>query len=125
MASGLLSAREPRDRGGGGGAGQHATVLVPEEGKGDDDEAVVVRQCEGDVLVLNQVAARVLQLVGEGLAPDEIVDRFCVLGPVEAHIEKLEELRKLGVDHFGLYLMHDDIEGTIRAYGEQVIPALS
>jgi probable F420-dependent oxidoreductase len=55
--------------------------------------------------------------------PDDIVDRFCVLGPVEAHIEKLRELRALGVDHFGLYLMHDDIEGTIRAYGEQVIPA--
>ena len=40
-----------------------------------DDEAVVVRQREGDVLVLNQVAARVLQLVGEGLSPDEIGDR--------------------------------------------------
>ena len=56
--------------------------------------------------------------------PDEIVDRFCVLGPVEAHIEKLTELRELGVDHFGLYLMHDDIEGTIAAYGDQVIPAM-
>jgi len=55
--------------------------------------------------------------------PDDIVDRFCVLGPVEAHIEKLQELRGLGVDHFGLYLMHDDIEGTIEAYGERVIPA--
>jgi alkanesulfonate monooxygenase SsuD/methylene tetrahydromethanopterin reductase-like flavin-dependent oxidoreductase (luciferase family) len=57
--------------------------------------------------------------------PDEIVDRFCVLGPVEAHIEKLQELRGLGVDHFGLYLMHDDVEGTIAAYGQHVIPALS
>ena len=40
-----------------------------------DDEAVVVRQREGDVLVLNEVAARVLQLVGEGLSPAEIGDR--------------------------------------------------
>ncbi len=55
--------------------------------------------------------------------PDEIVDRFCVLGPVEAHVEKLHELRELGVDHFGLYLMHDDIEGTIEAYGDRIIPA--
>ncbi|HEY5650953.1 MAG TPA: TIGR03842 family LLM class F420-dependent oxidoreductase, partial [Acidimicrobiia bacterium] len=55
--------------------------------------------------------------------PDDIVDRFCVLGPVEAHVEKLTELRRLGVDHFGLYLMHDDIEGTIEAYGDRVIPA--
>lgn len=41
-----------------------------------DDEAVVVRQGEGDVLVLNEVAARVLQLVGEGLSPSEIGDRL-------------------------------------------------
>ena len=47
-----------------------------------DDEAVVVRQREGDVVVLNQVAARVLQLVGEGLSPDEIGDR--VAGEYEA-----------------------------------------
>ncbi len=56
--------------------------------------------------------------------PDEIVDRFCVLGPVEAHVEKLRVLRDLGADHFGIYLMHDDQEGTLRAYGEHVIPAL-
>jgi hypothetical protein len=53
--------------------------------------------------------------------PDEIVDRFCVLGPVEAHIEKLSLLKSLGVDHFGIYLMHDDMEGTLEAYGEHVI----
>jgi len=57
--------------------------------------------------------------------PDGIVDRLCVLGPAEAHIEKLRELRSLGVDHFAVYLMHDDREGTLRAYGEQIIPALS
>ncbi len=56
--------------------------------------------------------------------PDEIVDRFCILGPVEAHIEKLTVLKELGADHFGIYLMHDDQEGTLRAYGEHVIGAL-
>lgn len=56
--------------------------------------------------------------------PDEIVDRFCVLGPAEAHIEKLSLLRDMGVDHFGVYLMHDDQEGTLKAYGEKVIPAV-
>ena len=40
-----------------------------------DDEAVVVRQREGDVLVFNQVAARVIQLVGEGLSSLQIEDR--------------------------------------------------
>ena len=56
--------------------------------------------------------------------PDEIVDRFCVLGTAEDHIAKLEHLRDLGVDHFGVYLMHDDQEATLTAYGDQIIPAL-
>ena len=57
--------------------------------------------------------------------PDEIVDRFCVLGTAEDHIAKLEHLRDLGVDHFGVYLMHDDQEATLTAYGEQIIPTLN
>ncbi|GAA0389992.1 TIGR03842 family LLM class F420-dependent oxidoreductase [Streptomyces luteireticuli] len=56
--------------------------------------------------------------------PDEIVDRFCLLGPVEAHVEKLERLRALGVDQFAVYAMHDAREGVIDAYGERVIPVL-
>ena len=56
--------------------------------------------------------------------PDEVVDRFCVLGPVETHIARMEELRDVGVDQFSIYLMHDDQEGTLDAYGEAVIPAL-
>ena len=56
--------------------------------------------------------------------PDEIVDRFCVLGPVEAHVARLKELRELGVDQFAVYLQHDDKEHTLAAYGTGVIPAL-
>ncbi|WP_328619902.1 TIGR03842 family LLM class F420-dependent oxidoreductase [Streptomyces sp. NBC_00354] len=57
--------------------------------------------------------------------PDEIVDRFCLLGPPEAHIEKLRTLRGLGVDQFALYDMHDAKEDTIDAYGQHVIPAIN
>jgi probable F420-dependent oxidoreductase len=56
--------------------------------------------------------------------PDEIVDRFCVLGTVEDHIEKLNVLKELGADQFNVYLMHDAMEETLDAYGEQIIPAL-
>ena len=56
--------------------------------------------------------------------PDEIVDRFCILGPESAHIERLEELRALGVDQFAVYLMHDQKDETLDAYGQRVIPAL-
>ena len=56
--------------------------------------------------------------------PDAIVDRFCVLGTAEDHIAKLEQLREIGMDQFGVYLMHDDRESTLRAYGETVIPGV-
>jgi probable F420-dependent oxidoreductase len=57
--------------------------------------------------------------------PDEIVDRFCLIGPAGAHVEKLRRLRALGVDQFALYDMHDAREAVIDAYGDHVIPALA
>jgi probable F420-dependent oxidoreductase len=57
--------------------------------------------------------------------PDEIVDRFCLVGPVGAHIEKLERLRALGVDQFAVYAMHDAIDPVIEAYGAEIIPAFA
>jgi probable F420-dependent oxidoreductase len=56
--------------------------------------------------------------------PDDIVDRFCVLGTVEDHIAKLTQLKELGVDQFNIYLMHDAMEETLDRYGEEIIPAL-
>jgi probable F420-dependent oxidoreductase len=56
--------------------------------------------------------------------PDEVVDRFCILGPVENHLKRLQELRALGVDQFAVYLQHDAKEATLRAYGEHIIPAV-
>ncbi|MDN5696651.1 MAG: TIGR03842 family LLM class F420-dependent oxidoreductase [Rubrobacter sp.] len=56
--------------------------------------------------------------------PDEIVDRFCVLGSAEQHLEKLTTLRELGVDQFNVYLMHDAMESTLQAYGQEVMPGL-
>ncbi len=57
--------------------------------------------------------------------PDEIVDRFCILGNEDAHIARLQELRDLGVDQFAIYLMHDQKDETLNAYGQRIIPALS
>jgi probable F420-dependent oxidoreductase len=57
--------------------------------------------------------------------PDEIVDRFCILGPVEEHVRRLEELKALGVHQFAVYLQHDAKDETLRAYGENVIPAIA
>jgi probable F420-dependent oxidoreductase len=57
--------------------------------------------------------------------PDEIINRFCIVGPVEAHIKRLNELRDMGVDQFSVYLQHDSKDETLRAYGEKVIPAIA
>jgi probable F420-dependent oxidoreductase len=57
--------------------------------------------------------------------PDEIVDRFCILGTADEHIEKLQALKALGVDQFAVYLQHDAKEATLQAYADKVIPALA
>ena len=57
--------------------------------------------------------------------PDEIVDRFCLIGPAERHVERLAELRDLGVDQFAVYLQHDGKDDTLAAYGDIIIPALN
>ncbi|TCC27279.1 TIGR03842 family LLM class F420-dependent oxidoreductase [Kribbella speibonae] len=54
--------------------------------------------------------------------PDEVVDRFCILGPVENHLARLAELKDLGVDQFALYLQHDAKEETLASYGKDIIP---
>jgi len=56
--------------------------------------------------------------------PDEIVDRFCILGTPDQHIERIEELRALGVDQFAVYLQHDGKAQTLEGYGETIIPAV-
>ncbi len=56
--------------------------------------------------------------------PDNIIDRFCLVGPAENHVARLKELASLGVDQFALYLMHDQAAETLEAYGESVIPAV-
>jgi probable F420-dependent oxidoreductase len=57
--------------------------------------------------------------------PDEIVDRFCLTGPASSHVDRLEELAELGVDQFAVYLMHDQREQTLAAYGDEVITKLT
>ncbi|TYL53790.1 TIGR03842 family LLM class F420-dependent oxidoreductase [Agromyces mariniharenae] len=57
--------------------------------------------------------------------PDEIIDRFCLLGTADQHLDKLKQLAELGVDQFAGYLQHDNKEETLRVYGETVIPAMT
>ena len=52
---------------------------------------------------------------------DEIVDRFCIVGPAEEHVRKLKELQAIGVTQFNIYLMSGDEEATVEAYGRDVL----
>jgi probable F420-dependent oxidoreductase len=57
--------------------------------------------------------------------PDEIIDRFCLIGPVEEQVARLRELEDLGVDQFALYLQHDAKSETLTAYGDKVMPTVN
>jgi probable F420-dependent oxidoreductase len=110
----------------GGMVGNHVHDMVKRYGTGDESKvpkvlADYIEAREGYDYAHHGKASN----PSTDFVPDEIVDRFCLLGPPEAHIERLEELRSLGVNQFAVYLMHDDREGTLDAYGADVIPRFS
>lgn len=110
----------------GGMVGNHVHDMVKRYGS--DDESMVPK------VLADYIAAREgYDYAHHGKAgnpstdfvPDEIIDRFCVLGTADDHVARLTELREMGVDQFGIYLMHDDQDATLRAYGESVIPVIN
>ena len=52
---------------------------------------------------------------------DEVVDRFCILGPASAHREKLARLRGAGVTQFNIYLMCGEEEQTLELYRRDIL----
>jgi len=53
---------------------------------------------------------------------DEIVDNFCIVGPIEEHRRRLRELADAGVTQFNIYLMNGDEEDTVEVYGREILP---
>src|ERR1700741_4890932 len=53
---------------------------------------------------------------------DEVIDRFCLVGPIEQHRKKLAALRKVGVTQFNIYLMCGEEEKTLEIYARDVLP---
>jgi probable F420-dependent oxidoreductase len=58
---------------------------------------------------------------GESI-PDEIADRFCVIGSRDDCVAKLRQLEEIGVDEWNLYVMTEGKEELIEAYGSEIIP---
>lgn len=53
---------------------------------------------------------------------DEVVDRFCLVGPAAAHREKLRKLASIGVTQFNIYLMCGEEEATLETYQREILP---
>jgi len=53
---------------------------------------------------------------------DEVVDRFCIIGPIQEHRKKLNRLRQVGVTQFNIYLMCGDEESTLETYKNEIFP---
>ena len=53
---------------------------------------------------------------------DEVVDSFCIVGPAEAHRQKLEALERAGVTQFNIYLMCGEEEQTLEDYRREILP---
>ena len=56
--------------------------------------------------------------------PDDIVDRYCLVGPVTTHLHRLRELQEAGVTQLNIYLMSGAEEDTLEIYGRDIVPAL-
>ncbi|CAN5499390.1 TIGR03842 family LLM class F420-dependent oxidoreductase [soil metagenome] len=108
----------------GGMVGNHVADLVKRYGEGGDVPLALteyIKAREGYDYSHHGKAGN----PSTDFVPDEIVDRFCVLGTVEDHVSKLRTLKELGVDQFNIYLMHDGMEETLRVYGDEVMAGVS
>jgi probable F420-dependent oxidoreductase len=53
---------------------------------------------------------------------DEVIDRFCLIGPAESHRKKLRDLAAVGVTQFNIYLMCGDEEHNLESFQREVLP---
>jgi probable F420-dependent oxidoreductase len=108
----------------GGMVGNHVADIVGRYGDSSDVPAALTEYIKGrEGYDYNQHGQA--GNVHTAFVPDDVVDRFCILGPVDEHLRRLAELRDLGVDQFAIYLQHDGKDATLQSYGEHVLPALA
>ena len=102
--------------------GNHVVDLVNKYHGGDLPESLTryVRGRQGyDYLHHAEVGSSNADFV-----TDDIVDRFGIVGDVDAHVAKLRVMADAGVDQFNLYLMNGNEEEQLEIYGREIIPAL-
>ncbi|WP_034271697.1 TIGR03842 family LLM class F420-dependent oxidoreductase [Actinospica robiniae] len=105
----------------GGMVGNHVADLVARYGEGTGmvptqlTDYIKARR-SGDYSLHGRVGNPAAAFV-----PDEIVERFCLIGPPEAHLERLSHLQSIGVDQFAVYAMHDAVDEVIDGYGKDIL----
>jgi probable F420-dependent oxidoreductase len=107
----------------GGMVGNHVADIVAKYGEGGDVPQALTDYIKGRQDYDYNEHGRAGNTHTE-FVPDEIVDRFCVLGTPEEHVAKLKQLKDIGVDQFAVYLQHDNKEETLRQYDEAIMQEL-
>ncbi len=62
---------------------------------------------------------------GAGEVDRDLVIRSCLVGSPDEHVERIEQLRSLGVDNINLYLVDSQHSETIQVYATTVMPNLA
>jgi probable F420-dependent oxidoreductase len=104
--------------------GNHVADIVRVHGEGGDVPRELTDYIRGRDAYDYSDHSRVGAAHGS-YVPDEICDRFCVLGSAAQVVEKLRGLEAIGVDEWIVYLMTAGQEETLEAYGTEIIPAVS
>ena len=100
----------------------HVVDLISRYRSGElpDELTAYVRERKGyDYLHHAEVGSSNAEFV-----PDDIVDRYCLVGPVTTHLHRLRELQEAGVTQLNIYLMSGAEEDTLEIYGRDIVPAL-
>jgi probable F420-dependent oxidoreductase len=104
--------------------GNHVADIVRVHGEGGDVPRELTDYIRGRDAYDYSDHSRVGAAHGS-YVPDDICDRFCVIGSAAQVVEKLRGLEAIGVDEWIVYLMTEGQEETLQAYGAEIIPAVS
>jgi probable F420-dependent oxidoreductase len=55
--------------------------------------------------------------------PDDVIERLCIVGPLERCAERVEELRAVGVTHLNFYAQTDHYDEHMELYSRHILPA--
>ena len=112
----------------GGMVGNHVADIVSRYGSGEDTTSGVPKALTDYIKGREGYDYNEHGRAGNthtAFVPDDIIDRFCIIGPIDHQIARIKELQELGVDQYAVYLQHDDMDATLAAYGNRVIPGVA